>query len=265
MTHVVYGAQAGAAAHAVFDDCAQSRFEYKGRIFDSAQAAYEADMVTPLHRPKFSSTGKFGKLSEDTVREVYGGNDDAVQKKLKFLGPRSTRLSMPGALAKKAACFVTSRRRKASTNPGELLARWGPILRNKFNQNPDAKKALLATGEKILVKFDFRGSASLDGGRLERDAVVGGNICGRILMMMRREFRTAPPARSQEEGTAPPGGQQATQTSKHDLGQHMPSSQEDAGEETQGDSQASADSPPEREPPSLPSFEPAQSAPIRYG
>lgn len=209
MNHVVYGAQAGDAAHTVFDDFAHSTFTYKGRIFDSAQAAYEADMVTPLHRVKFSSTGKFGKLTEDTVREVYGGNDDAVQRKLKFLGAKSNRPSMPGALAKKASPLITSRRRKPSTNPGELLARWGPILRTKFNANPDAKKALLETGKKILVKFDFRGSTSFEGGRVEGDAVVGDNVSGRILMMMRREFRrTAPPARSQQAGTTPPGGKQ---------------------------------------------------------
>jgi len=189
MTHVVYGAQAGNAAHAVFENGAESIFKYKGRVFASAEAAYQADLVTPLHRPKFSSTGKFGKLTEDSVREVFGGHEDAVQKKLKFLGPRSNRPSYPGGLAKKAACLVTSLRRKPSTNPGELLARWGPILRAKFDANPEAKRALVATGKKILIKFDFRGSASVDGGRVEGDAVLGNNLSGRILMTMRREFQ----------------------------------------------------------------------------
>ena len=247
MTHVVYGAQAGDAKHAVFDDCAHSRFTYKGRLFLSAQAAYEADMVTPLHRVKFSSTGKFGKLTEESVREVFAcTNEDAVQKKLKFLGPRSTRPATPGVIAKKAATLITSRRRKPSTNPGELLARWGPILRSKFEASPDAKRALLATGKKILVKFDFRGTASIDGGRLEGDNVLGGNVSGRILMMMRREFhRTAPPDRSQEARTTPPDGKQTTQTGNHDLCQHT-RKDEDPREEAQGDSQASPDRPPER-------------------
>jgi len=193
-----YGAHVGDASLAVLDNCAETTpFRFRGRVFTSAQAAFEALHFAPKDRSKFARDGLFGSLTEESVRATFSlPSSEAVTKKMKHFGQRTNRPAIPGAIAKKAGTLSKSlgltERYRRSKRPGELLARWGPILREKLRANPTALEALLGTGEKVLVAFDYAARAgSLEGGLVDAETgeVHGMNVHGRILMHMRREFR----------------------------------------------------------------------------
>lgn len=160
------------------------------------QHAFESDHVHTEDRERFSASGDLGSLTEEAVQLVFETNHAGTEKKLKSLGKRGERPAMPGAIAKKAATQLkrigVRQAHRKSTDPGELLARWGPILRARLDADPAAKKVLLDTGKKVLVHFDFRAQScgSLEGGTVDKETgvVCGQNLNGRILMTVRSMF-----------------------------------------------------------------------------
>ena len=82
--------------------------------------------------------------------------------------------------------------------PATLIAIWDDILRLKFTQNVNARRALLATGDKILVELDIaanrKGGEGAEercfwGGNVVNGVLRGHNFMGKRLMALRAALR----------------------------------------------------------------------------
>ena len=121
---------------------------------------------------------------------------DCFEKKKKKWGKKA-----PGIIAKMVSNLDTGlssptfgihlKKRALKRDYNVLFAIWRPILLAKFQQNEEARKTLLKTGDATLVeKSRFPGeSKNFWGGYVGADGRIQGyNLMGKFMMAMRNEF-----------------------------------------------------------------------------
>lgn len=189
--------------------CALSNFAaakvvLREAAYPSSEHAYQATKFIAEDRPRFQVGGDLATF--DTFLKFYPAQEAA--KKIKFWSSTrgGKRPSMIGIVAKMASlptrsvelgltfeCYEESHDREE-----ELIAIFKEILIAKYTQNPLSLSALKATGDATLVEFGRLAGRDTAAGRpplwtgLVKDGqILGNNLMGRIMEMVRTELTVA--------------------------------------------------------------------------
>ena len=158
------------------------------RTYPSSEHAYQALKCGDLgSADEFTTRGLFGnfdvysvwpkggqKFTPERMRGTWGECIGIVAKMVSKLEPKVI----------KRTWGVTFQQRRLSEQV------WGAILRAKYGRGSVLGKALLATGEKILVEYDRSSRLSFWGAKLDaKGGLVGANAFGELLMAHRRALQ----------------------------------------------------------------------------
>lgn len=162
----------------------------------------------PVERIEFYRTGeRFGGFSNFSrhpvrVQGVLWPTSEALFQAAKFPDDPAYRERIRTASSPSAAAALGRSRSVPLRSDWDDLRldvmRW--VLRLKFEQHPDLRELLLATGDALLVEHTPRDSFWGDGGDGS-----GENWLGRLLVELRSELRSAPPAPAPSAPGAPLG------------------------------------------------------------
>ena len=180
------------------------------QIYTSSEHIWQASKARSKRIAKlFIKDGALGSLTAAALKKFFPRTtDEKVAKKLKYW----SRGDSVGILAKMAS--NKKHAKKIGIEPSdynyeiehlpesELEERWLPILRAKYTQSEDMKRALLDTGDQYLLEFD-RGATRTDsfwGGIDDATGnIIGNNFMGRMLMKVRDELRADEQQEKKEE------------------------------------------------------------------
>ena len=170
------------------------------QTYSSSEAVWQGSKARSKSVSKlFIQDGFLGSLSVSAFQRFFPKTAaEKIEKKFKYW----SRGDSVGILAKMASNKKHSKKLGIGSSDynyeiehlpeDELEERWLPILRAKYGQNDDMKKALLDTGDQYLLEFD-RGATRTDsfwGGIDDADGnIIGNNFMGRMLMKVRDELR----------------------------------------------------------------------------
>lgn len=173
--------------------------------FNSSEHAYMAMRVVREHRRRLAVGGDLGNLSDASIAAAYGLSDGAaIAKKRRFWSGNGQRPEMPGIVARMATKPLAAARlglQLKKTRPEErrtdeqLCGDLVPILIRTYKSNPRLKQLLLDTGKKTLVEFNPSARINPAGSRwtgmvdTDTGMLHGGNLLGRIHMVVRRMLR----------------------------------------------------------------------------
>lgn len=155
-------------------------------VFLSSEAFFQATLAPPDELDKFTEHGLFGHLNADAFFALGTKEADAA-KKVRFWS------GMDGVLAKMYANRLHTRGQRRKVDGDECARIFWSVLVAKYEQNPEARRALLATGDEYLLEFvrgaNLPGRDEKWGGLVAPDGlVVGRNQMGAMLMRVRTHF-----------------------------------------------------------------------------
>ena len=178
---------------------AAARVVFRGDAYPSSEHAYQANKFVEGDRHRFQEGGDLATFA--AFSKFYPALHEP--KKVKFWSAvwGGKRPPMVGIVAKmashpdRAKLLGLTFAWQAETNEAELTELFKEILVAKFTQNPSSLAVLKATGDATLVEFG-RGAAREEAmgrspvwtGLVKDGKVVGGNLMGRIMEMVRAEL-----------------------------------------------------------------------------
>jgi hypothetical protein len=176
--------------------------------YDSSEHAYQAlKTVNRDSARKFETGGmvsmkifKKWPAAAASRRAAYGGgSSDEYDAKMKHWGLKGVGIApkmvsnLDSSVA--AAAFGIDMLPKSKREPrtgklAEELKVWGPILRQKFFYNSDARSILIGTRDDVLIERSRmpRAAEYWAGYVPESGDIVGKNMMGRLLMRIRNEI-----------------------------------------------------------------------------
>jgi predicted NAD-dependent protein-ADP-ribosyltransferase YbiA (DUF1768 family) len=201
------GAADSADSSFVFSNLFASPTEFEGRLFPSAEHAYQASKFPSAVRWRFAEGGDLADFTG--LSFFYPATADVPQKDKNTASGKQRywqKKSMVGIVAKLCQKHYSKAglpSPTASLSMAVKLARFRTILMNKFSVDPVLRGRLLATGDRYLLEF-CRGARHRErnaGTEPERwgglDAeqadgsfrLYGDNSMGKLLMVVRRACR----------------------------------------------------------------------------
>jgi predicted NAD-dependent protein-ADP-ribosyltransferase YbiA (DUF1768 family) len=174
-------------------------------VYDSSEHAYQALKTLDRESARQFETGGIVcmEIFKRWPRGGGGGTADIYEAKMKHWGLKGPGIAakmvanLDSGVAREAFGLRMMRRELPAAGMSDELKVWGPILRQKFFYNSDARNVLIGTKNDILIeksRMPPSGRGAYWAGYVSADPsntdgkVVGQNMMGRLLMHIRSEI-----------------------------------------------------------------------------